>query len=222
MANVTTPTPTRAERRKARTEAAIVAAAERLFEERGFRDTRIEDLAASADVAVGSIYSHFGSKLGLFVAVVERALAAQEEALHEVHRRREPADVKLRELGDAFLTFAVEHPAKFRLLNEGPRSPGRPTDDELARRVEDMSDRGQALIDALAATIEEGVRAGILREVDPQRSARFLWAAWSGATALHLRHDRLGARDPLELRAIVEQGTDLVTHGLVAATSTAD
>lgn len=220
MANVTTPKPTRAERRKARTEAAIVAAAERLFKERGFRDTRIEDLATAADVAVGSIYSHFGSKLGLFVTVMERALEAQEQVLLEVHRRRAPADVKLRELGEAFLAFAVDNPAKFRLLNEGPASPGRPSDEELARRVEHMSDRGLALIDALAATIDEGVRAGILRDVDPQRSARFLWSAWSGATALHLRHDRLGAPDPLEIRAIVQQGTDLVTHGLMASAPT--
>lgn len=221
MADVTTPAPTRTARRKARTEAAIVAAGERLFHERGFRDARIEDLAEAADVAVGSIYAHFGSKLGLFLEIVDRALEAQEQVLLEIHARPQPADVKLREFGEAFVAFAIEHPSKFRLLNEGPRSPGRPGDEELARRVEHMSARGQALIDAVAATIDGGIRDGVLRPVDPHHSATFLWAAWSGALALHLRHDRLGATDPRELRAIVQQGTDLVTYGLVAAPPTA-
>lgn len=221
MAKLTTPAPTRTARRKAATEAAIVAAGERLFNERGFRDTRVEDLAAAADVAVGSIYAHFGSKLGLFLEVVERALAAQEALLLEIHARALPADVKLRQLGEAFVAFALDNPSKFRLLSEGPRRPGRPDDEDLARRVEQMSARGEALIDAMAATIDEGVRDGTLRRVDPRHSARFLWAAWSGALALHLRHDRLGATDPLELEAIVQQGTDLVTYGLVAAAPTA-
>jgi len=217
VAHVTTREPTRTARRKAATEAAIVAAGERLFHERGFRDARIEDLAEAADVAVGSIYAHFGSKLGLFLEVVERALSTQEALLLEIHARCEPADSKLRALGEAFVAFAVEHPSKFRLLSEGPLTPARPADADLARRIDQMSRRGQVLIDRLAATIDEGIEAGILRAVDAQRSARFLWAAWSGALALHLRHDRLGATDPRELRAIVQQGTDLVTHGLMAA-----
>ena len=36
--------------------------------------TMIEDLSEQADVAVGSIYAHFGSKDGVYAALIDRAL----------------------------------------------------------------------------------------------------------------------------------------------------
>src|SRR5437763_9217469 len=65
----------RSERRKARTTTAIMDAAERHFLERGFQDAKVDEIAEEADVAVGSVYNHFGSKEGLYRAALERALA---------------------------------------------------------------------------------------------------------------------------------------------------
>src|SRR6476469_230943 len=65
---------TRGARRRARTRAVILDAAERAFSEQSFRATRIEDIAEDADVSVGSIYQHFGNKDGLYLALVERAV----------------------------------------------------------------------------------------------------------------------------------------------------
>src|SRR5258707_2708129 len=64
----------RSERRKARTTTAIVDAAERHFLERGFQDAKVDEIAEEADVAVGSVYNHFGSKEGLYRASLERSL----------------------------------------------------------------------------------------------------------------------------------------------------
>ena len=54
----------RSDRRKARTVAAILDAAEHLFLEHGFHSTTVEEIAARADVSVGSIYVHFKGKAG--------------------------------------------------------------------------------------------------------------------------------------------------------------
>lgn len=53
---------TRQTRRKARTASAILEAAERLFLTRGYHATTVEQLAEEADVAIGSLYGHFGGK----------------------------------------------------------------------------------------------------------------------------------------------------------------
>jgi TetR/AcrR family transcriptional regulator len=53
----------------------ILDAAERLFLGRGYSATTMEDLSATADVAVGSICAHFGGKEGVYSALVDRALA---------------------------------------------------------------------------------------------------------------------------------------------------
>jgi TetR/AcrR family transcriptional regulator len=74
----TSPPATRTERRKARTASAILEAAERLFLGRGYTATTMEDLSEAADVAVGSIYAHFGDKEGVYSALVDRALALDQ------------------------------------------------------------------------------------------------------------------------------------------------
>ncbi len=56
----------RRELRKAQTRAEVRAAAQRLFAERGFDAVTIADVAASADVAVQTVFNHFESKEGLF------------------------------------------------------------------------------------------------------------------------------------------------------------
>src|SRR5207237_1140529 len=74
----------RLERRKARTVAAILDAAERHFLERGYEATKVDEIAADADVAVGSLYNHFGSKDGLYAALLEHALETFEANMYEV------------------------------------------------------------------------------------------------------------------------------------------
>ncbi len=56
----------RREQRKAQTRAQVRAAAQRLFAERGFDAVTIADVAASADVAVQTVFNHFESKEALF------------------------------------------------------------------------------------------------------------------------------------------------------------
>ena len=70
-----------AERRAATTEA-ILKAGRRLFGERGFAATTIDDIADAAQVAKGAIYHHFATKEAVFAAVfdsVSRDLVADIE-----------------------------------------------------------------------------------------------------------------------------------------------
>ena len=59
----------------AQTRRDIEAAADKLFRERGYIGTSMPAIAAEAGVVVETIYRAFGSKAGLFKAVIESALA---------------------------------------------------------------------------------------------------------------------------------------------------
>jgi AcrR family transcriptional regulator len=73
---------TQPERRQA-TRAAILKAARRLFGERGFAATTIDEVAAGARVAKGAVYHHFATKEALFEAVFDQV---SQELLVEVDR----------------------------------------------------------------------------------------------------------------------------------------
>ena len=64
---------THAERR-AGTQAAVMKAARKLFGERGFAATSVDDIAAASRVAKGAIYHYFRTKNDLFEAVFEAGL----------------------------------------------------------------------------------------------------------------------------------------------------
>jgi AcrR family transcriptional regulator len=66
----------------------IAEVAMRHFADHGYRGARVEDIAAEVGVAKGTVFLHFGSKEGLFLAAFERAVR-QLPAWLDV-----PADVK--------------------------------------------------------------------------------------------------------------------------------
>src|SRR4051812_22454274 len=67
--------------RAAETEAALKAAAKRVFAERGWVGTKITDITAAAGRAAGSFYNHFPSKEALLRALLADLLAESDEAV---------------------------------------------------------------------------------------------------------------------------------------------
>jgi AcrR family transcriptional regulator len=67
----------RVERRKARTRAGLLAAARELFAAKGLQEATIAEIAARADIAIGSFYNYFRTKEELLEALLEEELATQ-------------------------------------------------------------------------------------------------------------------------------------------------
>lgn len=198
--------------RARRTNDLLVAAAERLFLDRSLEDVTVEEIAAEAGVATGSIYNHFGSKAGLHAAVVQRAIEVDREHMDLAYiDERTPAD-QIRAAAAEYLRFALEQPALFRMLasppDPGSYPAGQRTADELAARVAEQNQR-------LADAIRAGVASGEMRPVDPDQAATVLWAAWNGIIGLGWRPDNL-RHTPEQLERLLSAATDLVEHGLVA------
>jgi AcrR family transcriptional regulator len=70
------------EQRQAKLEAILDAALD-AFVENGFADTRLDDIAARAGVAKGTIYLYFASKEALFEALIRSGIAAPIAAFEE-------------------------------------------------------------------------------------------------------------------------------------------
>lgn len=87
----------------------------RLFAERGFDGTSIEEVAAQADVSKPVVYEHFGGKEGLYAVVVDREmqtlLSTVVDGLGNAEER-----VKIERAAIALLTYIDENSDGFRIL----------------------------------------------------------------------------------------------------------
>jgi AcrR family transcriptional regulator len=82
---------------KARTRQRVLDEAQRLFRERGYAATSMEQIAEAADVTKGAIYGHFTSKEDLLLSAVESAPTPDYgPALNDQSR---PLRERLREFG---------------------------------------------------------------------------------------------------------------------------
>lgn len=203
----------RADRRKARTAAAIRDAAERLFTSGGYTATTMEDLAEEADVAVGSIYAHFASKEGVYAALIDHALALDKRYCDEGFEAGASPLERLLGLAEGYLRFAREHPGYFELFRfPPPDRPGAELAPTAARRVaQRITDETRRMAGELQRAIDEGV----VRPLDAHSTATFMWAAWDGVIACHLGPGNMGFGEA-EFEAVLARAREMFALGLLA------
>lgn len=83
------PRPGLRERKKKERRARVLAAASRLFAERGYEGVTTSEIAAVADVGVGTLFRHTGTKAELLVEVMNQRIAeGMEEGLERARQGR--------------------------------------------------------------------------------------------------------------------------------------
>jgi AcrR family transcriptional regulator len=202
----------RSQRRKARTAIAIRDAAERLFIANGYSATTMEDLAEEADVAIGSIYAHYGSKEGVYSALIDRALELDKQYCDEGFAAGNSPLERLFCLAEGYLRFAREHPGYFQLFRFPP--PDRPSAEStptatarVARRIQDETKR-------MADQLQQAIDEGIVRSADATSTATFLWAAWEGVISCHVGPSNMGLTDE-QFEAVLNRARESIALGLL-------
>src|SRR5262245_45098648 len=136
----------RFDRRRARTRAGLRAAATRVLAEKGLHQTTVADIAAAADVGVGTFYLHFPTKEALFDSVVEETVGRLKATIDEARAGAVEPLAKIRAANAAFCRFADENRAVFRIVFGH------------AAAYNDVIRRAQSLF---AADVEETIREGV-------------------------------------------------------------
>ncbi|HVY47886.1 MAG TPA: TetR/AcrR family transcriptional regulator, partial [Minicystis sp.] len=167
---------------------ALVDAALRALERARTDELSLRALARALGVSPRAPYRHFATKEDLLAAVaVEGFRMAEAHARARVAAAGADAIARLRAVAEAYVLFAVEHPAAFRVMY-APYATVHEGAPELVRaRAE-----GHA---AAMQIIAEGQAAGRLREGDPMQLALLLWSSTHGLAVL-LVEGQLGRFDP--------------------------
>jgi AcrR family transcriptional regulator len=110
-----TEAPNRRTRRKSDRRLQLLAAAERLFAERGFLAVRLEDIGAAAGVSGPAIYRHFPNKESLLVELLVGISTRLLAGARDVRSRKTEAAEALDGLIDFHLDFALGEPDLIRI-----------------------------------------------------------------------------------------------------------
>ncbi|MGY0498557.1 TetR/AcrR family transcriptional regulator [Nocardia sp. FBN12] len=168
------------DRRKRRTHAAVLDAAQVLFLREGYRRTTIDLLAGEADVAVSSIYANFvEGKADVYAALAWRIATRHAEAMSAPIEgsapRREVAAVF-----DRYVAFHRENPLALRLLALTDVDVSE--SESAARAKKQIDDVLGGLIESFSAAVE---LAGC--DVESRALVLISWAAVNGAYSLYQR-----------------------------------
>ncbi len=108
---------TRAES-KERTRQRLMAEAHRLFRERGYAATSLEQIAEAAEVTKGAIYGHFVSKEDLLLSALEAGRGATPDYVTMLNDRSRPLSERLAAFGRAIAEGEPEDTAELAMFLE--------------------------------------------------------------------------------------------------------
>lgn len=141
----------------------ILGAAQDVFADKGYRDASIDEIAARAGIAKGTVYLHFASKEDLLVALVEQEIV---EFLARIdHAMSETATIRVRLERILLDVYTRMRERRNRVLLESNNSIGL-TKSVIGKRKELQAHIAQAM-ERIAALLEEGKRAGELDATVP-------------------------------------------------------
>jgi AcrR family transcriptional regulator len=185
----TDPLPDRRQRRSAEIRERLFHAALKLFAEKGFAETTVEDITNAADVGKGTFFNYFPSKDHILLAFGEMQLGKLQEAINIARRTNEPMPEFLRALGMRMTQEPTRNPAIIRALLQAYLSttPVREAMIDLQNRVHALhtqmiqlgQERGEIRSDLPAADIAYVFRQTIFGTL-------LIWSLYGDAT-LHSR-----------------------------------
>jgi len=197
-------TPSKAEQADA-TRTALVAAARRLFTERGYAASSTNEIVEQAGVTRGALYHHFSTKDELFRAVFEQLEdEVTKHVAQEALRGADPLE-QLRRGSRAYLDVCLDPAVQRIVLVEGPSVLGWETWQEIENRY------GYGLV---VAGVETAMAAGLVDVQPVEPLAHVLFGALTEAGMVVAR-----AEDPRTARTQMDAAMDRLLDGLRAAPS---
>jgi AcrR family transcriptional regulator len=187
---------------------ALVDAALRALERQRAEDLSLRALGRALGVSPRAPYRHFETKEDLLAAVaIEGFRASAAFTTERVSAAGASPIARLRAMGEAYVLFAVAHPAAFRVMYAPYDTVKENAPDLVRARAEGHR--------ATMEVIADGQAADLLRRGDPMQLALLLWSSIHGLAVL-LVEGQLGRYDrPVEAAKLATLVSGLVLEGLL-------
>jgi AcrR family transcriptional regulator len=155
----------RREREREEVRRKILDSARELFEAEGYENVTMRRVAEAIEYSPTTIYLHFEDKDDLVEALCHEDFGRLLEALSLIPPAPDPIEA-IRQLGRAYVGFAVNNPNHFRFMFMTPHH-----EDE----THGPADPGWRSFGALLEAVQRAVAAGRFRPLEPIVIAQILW-----------------------------------------------
>ena len=140
----------------------ILDVATRLFAERGYDGTSMNDVAERVGMRKASLFYHFATKDALYEAVLDRLVASLQTALEAIYVSSGTYQDRLDAVTDTVVTLLSSHPYAARLLLREAMDWGPVIRGKLLERI-------LLVLEAGAAWLRAGQEQGAFVEGDPKQ-----------------------------------------------------
>ena len=163
----------------------ILKNGEKLFIEKGFVNTTMDEIARVCELAKGTLYLYFSSKEELLFSIIYKALSNLYELMFEYQKNLNDPVERLRMVGKAYFEFYSKYPDHFRLLSD-IHIPGKfhPAVDENRHQM--IHDRIRDIWVLIIKIVKDGMDSGIFKKsTDPMEVAISLWSISTSMIKMH-------------------------------------
>lgn len=180
----------------------IIAAAARVFAEKGFHPAKVEEIAAAAGVGKGTVYEYFSSKAQLYREMMRFYI---ENYLRFI---REGLDVEqtAREQVTAIMRLHLQFLLKNKGMSELSMDSHPPIDAEMREWI--YVKKGE-ILRGLAGLLEKGIERGEIRPFNTAVAAQVIFGAM-----MSLSGEIFLARKDVDVEEIIKETVEIIFQGL--------
>jgi AcrR family transcriptional regulator len=187
----------------------LIDASIALMGESGPEAVTLREVASRAKVSHTAPYRHFAEKNDLFAAVAEQGFTELRKAVEEAAPPEKPPLERLHLSGSAYVSFALERTAHFRVMFSAELDPEK---HPAARAA------AEAAFEALVTVIHACQEARVLSAGETRKKARFAWSLVHGIAHLAIGRQLL-IQTREEVVRFVGGATESLVNGLARAKS---
>ena len=179
--------------------------AERRMADRGIAGLSLRGVAAEMGWTAASLYRYYGSKAELLAATRAAAYDRFSDRIEAAYASSDDAWARSRAIGDAYVAFAFDEPAAYKLIFAYEQNEADKTDELRAAERRSQRTMIDYVSDMVAAELLEG---------EPEILAHVYWAALHGLVVLRMANKLTRAPSFEDIR---HASNRLITRGATPA-----
>lgn len=150
----------RKERERLTRESEILLAAEKLFINKGFESTTMDEIAKASEFTKRTLYQYFSSKENLFFAVILSGVKQMFSYISEEVKTGQNGFQKLKGIRQALYRYVKESPDIYRLMNYTQYIKSDPA---VIPNYQELAQYNSQLFTLFCQLVEEGMKDGSIR-----------------------------------------------------------